>query len=44
MMGCFGAFASSAVVAEVFDHGVKIRPDVLAADKFNGLVLSKVSR
>ena len=44
MTGCLRAFASGAGVAEVFDHSLEIRPDVLVTDEFNGFVLSEVTR
>ena len=37
-------FASRAGITEVFDHGPEIRPYILAMNKFNGFVLSKVAR
>ena len=44
MTGCLRAFASGAGIAEVFDHSLEIRPDILAMDELNGFVLSKVTR
>ena len=44
MTGCLRAFASGAGVAEVFDHSLEIRPDILAMYEFNGFVLSEVTR
>ena len=43
-MGCLRAFASGAGIAEVFDHSLEIRPDILALNEFDGFVLSKVTR
>lgn len=37
-------FASGTGIAEVFDHCVKVRPYILATNKFYGFVLSKVTR
>ena len=37
-------FASGAGIAEVFDHSLEIRPDILATNEFNGFVLSEVTR
>ena len=43
-MGCLRAFASGAGIAEVFDHSLEIRPDILVTNEFDGFVLSEVTR